>query len=86
MAVFARFCHESGRELLRPAFWNVVYGAGSLWQWRLDTQEEHQEWCILPNQHWSAGGNPCRAVQLAAHFSCKHRTVPANGFYGDDGV
>jgi hypothetical protein len=30
----------------------VVYGAGSLWQWRYDAREEHQEWCIARDAGW----------------------------------
>ena len=36
--------------------------------------------------HGNAAGNPFQEVQLAARFSCKHRTVDVDGFYDGDGV
>lgn len=44
--------HEAWNNLTAGGTMGVVYGAGSLWQWRLDTQEEHQEWCMARNAGW----------------------------------
>lgn len=31
----------------------LVYGAGSLWQWRLHAEEpDHADWCIAPGAGW----------------------------------
>lgn len=44
--------HEAWNNLTAGGTMGVVYGAGSLWQWRLDTQEEHQEWCMARHAGW----------------------------------
>ncbi len=44
--------HEAWNNLTAGGTMGVVYGAGSLWQWRLDAQEEHQEWCIARDAGW----------------------------------
>jgi hypothetical protein len=44
--------HEAWNNLTAGGTMGVVYGAGSLWQWRLDTHEEHQEWCMARNAGW----------------------------------
>lgn len=44
--------HEAWSNLTSGGTMGVVYGAGSLWQWRFDSQEEHQEWCIAPDAGW----------------------------------
>ncbi|MFO7630979.1 MAG: DUF4038 domain-containing protein, partial [Caldilinea sp.] len=44
--------HEAWNNLTAGGTMGVVYGAGSLWQWRLDTQEEHQEWCMARDAGW----------------------------------
>jgi hypothetical protein len=44
--------HEAWSNLTAGGVMGVVYGAGSLWQWRLDTQEEHQEWCMARDAGW----------------------------------
>ncbi len=44
--------HEAWNNLTAGGTMGVVYGAGSLWQWRLDTQEEHEEWCMARQAGW----------------------------------
>jgi hypothetical protein len=44
--------HEAWSNLTSGGTMGVVYGAGSLWQWRLDAQEEHQEWCTARGAGW----------------------------------
>ncbi len=44
--------HEAWNNLTAGGTMGVVYGAGSLWQWRLDTTEEHQEWCMAREAGW----------------------------------
>jgi hypothetical protein len=44
--------HEAWNNLTAGGTMGVVYGAGSLWQWRRDTQEEHQEWCMARHAGW----------------------------------
>jgi hypothetical protein len=44
--------HEAWQNLTAGGTMGVVYGAGSLWQWRLDTTEEHQEWCVAHQADW----------------------------------
>jgi len=44
--------HEAWQNLTAGGTMGVVYGAGSLWQWRLDTTEEHQEWCVARHAGW----------------------------------
>ncbi len=44
--------HEAWRNLCAGGTMGVVYGAGSLWQWRLDRDEEHQAWCMAPGASW----------------------------------
>lgn len=44
--------HEAWNNLTAGGTMGVVYGAGSLWQWRLDASEEHQEWCMARDAGW----------------------------------
>ncbi len=44
--------HEAWNNLMAGGTMGVVYGAGSLWQWRLDTQEQHEEWCMARQAGW----------------------------------
>jgi hypothetical protein len=44
--------HEAWSNLTCGGTMGVVYGAGSLWQWRLDLQERHQEWCMASHASW----------------------------------
>ncbi len=44
--------HEAWSNLTAGGVMGVVYGAGSLWQWRLDAEEEHQEWCMARHASW----------------------------------
>lgn len=44
--------HEAWSNLTAGGTMGVVYGAGSLWQWRLDVQEKHQEWCMARDAGW----------------------------------
>ncbi len=44
--------HEAWRNLCAGGTMGVVYGAGSLWQWRLDPEEEHAAWCIAEGAGW----------------------------------
>jgi len=44
--------HEAWQNLTAGGTMGVVYGAGSLWQWRLDTTEEHQEWTVARHADW----------------------------------
>jgi hypothetical protein len=43
---------EAWSNLTAGGTMGVVYGAGSLWQWRLDTQEPHEAWCMAANAGW----------------------------------
>lgn len=44
--------HEAWRNLCAGGTMGAVYGAGSLWQWRFDTQEEHAAWCMAEGAGW----------------------------------
>ena len=45
--------HEAWSNLCAGGTMGVVYGAGSLWQWRLHPQEPgHQDWCIAAGSGW----------------------------------
>lgn len=44
--------HEAWSNLTAGGVMGVVYGAGSLWQWRLDKEEVHQEWCMARHASW----------------------------------
>jgi hypothetical protein len=44
--------HEAWSNLTSGGTMGVVYGAGSLWQWRRDTEEEHQAWCMTQEAGW----------------------------------
>lgn len=44
--------HEAWNNLTAGGTMGVVYGAGSLWQWRLDLEEVHQEWCMAAHADW----------------------------------
>lgn len=44
--------HEAWTNLTAGSTMGIIYGAGSLWQWRLDAAEEHQVWCIAPGAGW----------------------------------
>ncbi len=45
--------HEAWCNLCAGGTMGVVYGAGSLWQWRLSPHEPgHQEWCIAEGAGW----------------------------------
>jgi hypothetical protein len=46
--------HEAWSNLTAGGTMGVIYGAGSLWQWRLDRDETHQEWCIARDADWRA--------------------------------
>ena len=45
--------HEAWSNLCAGGTMGAVYGAGSLWQWRLHREEPgHQEWCIAGEAGW----------------------------------
>jgi hypothetical protein len=44
--------HEAWNNLTAGGTMGVVYGAASLWQWRFDTSEEHQDWCMARQADW----------------------------------
>ena len=44
--------HEAWSNLTAGGTMGVVYGAGSLWQWRLDLEEEHLAWCMAEGASW----------------------------------
>ncbi len=44
--------HEAWMNLCAGGTMGVVYGAGSLWQWRLTTTEEHPAWCMAEAASW----------------------------------
>ncbi|HQY90169.1 DUF4038 domain-containing protein [Caldilinea sp.] len=44
--------HEAWSNLTAGGTMGVVYGAGSLWQWRLDAQEPHEPWCMARDAGW----------------------------------
>lgn len=44
--------HEAWSNLTAGGVMGVVYGAGSLWQWRLDPEEKHEAWCMAPHAGW----------------------------------
>jgi hypothetical protein len=45
--------HEAWLNLTAGGTMGVVYGAASLWQWRLHPNEpDHADWCTAPNAGW----------------------------------
>lgn len=45
--------HEAWCNLTAGGTMGLVYGAGSLWQWRLHAQEpDHADWCTAPGAGW----------------------------------
>lgn len=45
--------HEAWTNLTAGSTMGVVYGAGSLWQWRLHAKEpDHADWCTAPGAGW----------------------------------
>jgi len=45
--------HEAWCNLTAGGTMGLVYGAGSLWQWRLHANEpDHAEWCTAPGAGW----------------------------------
>lgn len=45
--------HEAWCNLTAGGTMGVVYGAGSLWQWRLNADEpDHADWCTAPGAGW----------------------------------
>ena len=45
--------HEAWSNLCAGGTMGVVYGAGSLWQWRLHPNEPgHQNWCLAEGSGW----------------------------------
>ena len=45
--------HEAWTNLTAGGTMGLVYGAGSLWQWRLHASEPgHQDWCTAPGAGW----------------------------------
>lgn len=45
--------HEAWCNLTAGGTMGVVYGAGSLWQWRLHAAEpDHQDWCMASQAGW----------------------------------
>ncbi|MCG8699860.1 MAG: DUF4038 domain-containing protein, partial [Bacteroidales bacterium] len=45
--------HEAWSNLCAGGTMGVVYGAGSLWNWRLHPNEPgHKDWCISPGKAW----------------------------------
>ncbi len=45
--------HEAWCNLTAGGTMGVVYGAGSLWQWRLHSKElDHPGWCFAPGAGW----------------------------------
>ena len=44
--------HEAWMNLCAGATMGVVYGAGSLWQWRIDRDESHEAWACAAGADW----------------------------------
>ena len=44
--------HEAWMNLCAGATMGVVYGAGSLWQWRIDRDEAHEAWACAAGADW----------------------------------
>ena len=45
--------HEAWSNLCAGGTMGVIYGAGSLWNWKLSKDEPgHQDWCIAPDAGW----------------------------------
>ncbi|NLH98700.1 MAG: DUF4038 domain-containing protein [Chthonomonadales bacterium] len=44
--------HEAWLNLTSGGTMGVVYGAASLWQWRLDPDEPHEAWCCAEGAGW----------------------------------
>lgn len=45
--------HEAWCNLTAGGTMGLVYGAGSLWQWRLHAREpDHADWCTAPGSGW----------------------------------
>lgn len=45
--------HEAWSNLCAGGTMGIVYGAGSLWQWKLRPDEPgHADWCIAPGADW----------------------------------
>jgi len=45
--------HEAWSNLTAGGTMGLVYGAGSLWQWRLHPKEpDHADWCTAPGAGW----------------------------------
>ncbi|HEV7300234.1 MAG TPA: DUF4038 domain-containing protein [Tepidisphaeraceae bacterium] len=44
--------HEAWANLCAGGTMGVVYGAGSLWQWRLTRDEAHAGWCCAEHADW----------------------------------
>jgi hypothetical protein len=45
--------HEAWCNLTAGGTMGLVYGAGSLWQWRLHAEEpDHADWCTAPGAGW----------------------------------
>jgi hypothetical protein len=45
--------HEAWCNLTAGSTMGLVYGAGSLWQWRLHAKEpDHADWCTAPDAGW----------------------------------
>jgi hypothetical protein len=45
--------HEAWCNLTAGSTMGLVYGAGSLWQWRLHAKEpDHADWCTAPGAGW----------------------------------
>jgi hypothetical protein len=44
--------HEAWSNLTAGGTMGVVYGAASLWQWRLSPTEQHQDWAIAAGASW----------------------------------
>lgn len=44
--------NEAWMNLMAGGTMGVIYGAGSLWQWRLNQEEMHESWCQAPDADW----------------------------------
>jgi hypothetical protein len=59
--------HEAWMNLCAGGLMGVVYGAGSLWQWRVDRDEAHEAWACAAGADWRdalafEGGNHVGAM------------------------
>jgi len=49
--------HEAWLNLTAGGTMGIVYGAGSLWQWRADREEQDASWCMAAEADWRTALN-----------------------------